>query len=120
MTGDRPTAETVEVYGAARERTALAWQRTGLGVVIGYFLLFVALVRHGVLALGALGVLALGALAAGVGVALAVLAVAFLPTARRPRHEEPNPWILLLAVAVPVLTLAVLGALVAVIPLLKR
>jgi uncharacterized membrane protein YidH (DUF202 family) len=112
MTGDRPTAEPVEVYGAARERTALAWQRTGLGVVIGYFLLFVALVRH--------GVLALGALAAGVGVALAVLAVAFLPTARRPRHEEPNPWILLLAVAVPVLTLAVLGALVAVIPLLKR
>ena len=112
MTGDRPTAETVEVYGAARERTALAWQRTGLGVVIGYFLLFVALVRH--------GVLAFGALAAGVAVTITVLAATFLPTARRPRHEEPNPWILLLAVAVPVLTLAVLGALVAVIPLLNR
>jgi len=80
--------------------------------VIGYFLLFVALVRH--------GVLAFGALAAGVAVALAVLAVAFLPTARRPRHEEPDAWILLLAVAVPVLTLALLGALVAVIPLVRR
>ena len=81
-------------------------------VVIGYFLLFVALVRH--------GVLAFGALAAGVAVALAVLAVAFLPTARSPRHEEPDAWILLLAVAVPVLTLALLGALVAVIPLVRR
>ena len=110
MTGERE--DPVEVYGAARERTALAWQRTGLGVVIGYFLLFVALVRH--------GVLAFGALAAGVAVALAVLAVAFLPTARRPRHEEPDAWILLLAVAVPVLTLALLGALVAVIPLVRR
>jgi len=110
MTGERE--DPVEVYGAARERTALAWQRTGLGVVIGYFLLFVALVRH--------GVLAFGALAAGVAVALAVLAVAFLPTARSPRHEEPDAWILLLAVAVPVLTLALLGALVAVIPLVRR
>ena len=112
MTAEENPTEPVEVYGAARERTALAWQRTGLGVVIGYFLLFVALVRH--------GVLAFGALAAGVAVTLTVLAATFLPTARRPRHEEPNPWILLLAVAVPVLTLAVLGALVAVIPLLKR
>ena len=110
MTGE--LEDPVEVYGAARERTALAWQRTGLGVVIGYFLLFVALVRH--------GVLAFGALAAVVAVALAVLAVAFLPTARSPRHEEPDAWILLLAVAVPVLTLALLGALVAVIPLVRR
>jgi uncharacterized membrane protein YidH (DUF202 family) len=112
MTVDRNGTEQVEVYGAARERTALAWQRTGLGVVIGYFLLFVALVRH--------GVLAFGALAAGVAVTLTVLAATFLPTARRPRREEPDAWVLLLGVAVPVLTLAVLGALVAVIPLLDR
>jgi len=112
LTGEEKAPEPVEVHGAARERTALAWQRTGLGVVIGYFLLFVALVRH--------GVLAFGALAAGVAVTITVLAATFLPTARRPRHEEPDPWILLLAVAVPVLILATLGAVVAVIPLLHR
>ena len=112
MTAEENPTEPVEVYGAARERTALAWQRTGLGVVIGYFLLFVALVRH--------GVLAFGALAAGVAVSLTVLTATFLPTARRPRHHEPDPWILLLGVAIPVLTLAALGAVVAVIPILSR
>ena len=112
MTAEENPTDPVEVYGAARERTALAWQRTGLGVVIGYFLLFVALVRH--------GVLAFGALAAGVAVTLTVLAATFLPTARRPRHHEPDPWILLLGVAIPVLTLAALGAVVAVIPILSR
>ena len=112
MTAEENPTEPVEVYGAARERTALAWQRTGLGVVIGYFLLFVALVRH--------GVLAFGALAAGVAVTLTVLAATFLPTARRPRHHEPDPWILLLGIAIPVLTLAALGAVVAVIPILSR
>ena len=112
MTGEDKATEPVDVYGAARERTALAWQRTGLGVVIGYFLLFVALVRH--------GVLAFGALAAGVAVALTVLAATFLPTAGRPRREEPDPWIMLLGVAGPVLSLAMLGAVVAVVPLLSR
>lgn len=112
MTGEQRATEPVEIYGAAGERTALAWQRTGLGVVIGYFLLFVALVRH--------GVLAFGALAAGVAVTLTVLAATFLPTARRPRHQEPDTWTLLLGVAIPVLTLATLGAVVAVIPLLSR
>ncbi len=112
MTGEQRATEPVEIYGAAGERTALAWQRTGLGVVIGYFLLFVALVRH--------GVLAFGALAAGVAVTLTLLAATFLPTARRPRHQELDPWILLLAVAVPVLILATLGAVVAAIPLLSR
>ena len=112
MMGEQRATEPVEIYGAAGERTALAWQRTGLGVVIGYFLLFVALVRH--------GVLAFGALAAGVAVALTVLAATFLPTARRPRHQEPDTWILLLGVTIPVLTLAALGAVVAVIPLLSR
>ncbi len=112
MTEGRQPPEPGQVYGAAHERTALAWQRTGLGVVIGYFLLFVALVRH--------GVLAVAALAAGVAVALAVLAVAFLPTARRQRHQEPDAWILLLGVTVPMLALAALGALVAGVALLSR
>lgn len=112
MTGEENATEPVEIYGAARERTALAWQRTGLGVVIGFFLLFVALVRH--------GVLAFGALAAGVAVALTVVAALFLPTARRPRHQQPDTWILLLGVVIPVLTLATLGAVVAGIPLLSR
>ena len=31
------------VYGAAPERTALAWQRSGLGVVVGCFLVFAPL-----------------------------------------------------------------------------
>ena len=35
-------------YGAAPERTALAWQRTGLGLVIGCFLVFVTAVRLGI------------------------------------------------------------------------
>jgi len=109
--GEQPP-EPVQPYGAAHERTALAWQRTGLGLVIGYFLLFVALVRH--------GVLAVAALAAGVAVGLAVLAVAFLPTARRERHQEPDAWILLLGVTIPMATLAVLGALVAFVALLNR
>ncbi len=109
MTDEPSTPEPVQVYSAATERTALAWQRTGLGVVIGYFLLFVASVRH--------GVIAFGAMAAGLGVTLAVLAVATFPTARRPRRDELDPWVLLLLIAIPVVALAALGALVAVISL---
>ena len=36
-------------YGAAPERTALAWQRSGLGVVVGCFLTVHSSVRLGVI-----------------------------------------------------------------------
>jgi|GEM_PF-703932 len=99
-----------EVYGAAPERTALAWQRTGLGVVIGSFLVFHASV--------ALGVPAVGIGAAALGLLVATLAVFAFPTDRYLRGDPADSWTLLLAVTGAVLALGLLGAVTATVSLL--
>ena len=99
-----------EVYGAAPERTALAWQRTGLGVIVGSFLVFQTSLR--------LGVPVVGAVALALGLLVAALALAF-PRWRYVRGDPADSWLLLSGVTAAVLTLALLGGTVAVLTLMR-
>ena len=100
-----------EVYGAAPERTTLAWQRTGLGVVVCSFLIFHTAIQ--------LGVLAVGALAGSLGVVVAALAIFSFP-ARRYRAGHPaDSWRLLIYATVSVVGLGGLGAVTAAMTLFR-
>ncbi len=99
-----------EVYGAAPERTALAWQRTGLGVIVGSFLVFQTSLR--------LRVPAVGYVALVLGVLVTVLALAF-PRQRFVRGEPADSWLVLSGIAAVVVLLAVLGGIVAILTLLR-
>jgi len=98
-----PSTSPGEVYGAAPERTTLARQRTGLGVVVCSFLLF-----HTAFQLGVLGV---GVVAAVLGLVVAALSVFGFPAERRRRALPDDSWRLLVSVTAPVAGLGVLGAL---------
>ncbi|MGS0685299.1 DUF202 domain-containing protein [Nakamurella sp. GG22] len=95
-------------YGAAPERTALAWQRSGLGVVVGCFLTVHSSVR--------LGVIPIAVAAVGLGLVITVLALAF-PSRRFLRGDPADSWRLLAALTTAVVALALLGAIVAFINL---
>ena len=120
MTGAQPTGSAAgnggdtadaEVYGAAPERTALAWQRTGLSVVIGCFLVFVASFRTQIIAIG---------IAAGVlGLAIAALSVFAFPVNAYLRGHRVASWALLVIAAVSVLALGILGTAAGVLTLLR-
>lgn len=104
---ERPPAELApaqpgEVYGAAPERTTLAWQRTGLGVVVCSFLIFHTAIQ--------LGVLAVGALAGCLGLAVAALAIFGFPAQRYRLGRPADSWRLLNSVMWSVVGLGLLGA----------
>jgi uncharacterized membrane protein YidH (DUF202 family) len=106
--GDIPDAE---VYGAAPERTALAWQRTGLSVVIGCFLVFVASFRTQIIAIG---------IAAGVlGLAISALSVFAFPVNSYLRGHRVASWPLLVVAGVSVVALGILGTAAGVLTLLR-
>jgi uncharacterized membrane protein YidH (DUF202 family) len=102
--GPEPAQEvnTEDVYGAAPERTTLAWQRTGLGVVVCSFLIFHTAIQ--------LGVLALGVLAGGLGLVVATLAIFSFPAQRYRWGRPADSWRLLLSVTGSVVGLGALGA----------
>ncbi len=102
--GDPPTV------GAAPERTALAWQRTGLGIIVGSFLVFQTSLR--------MGVPAIGVVALALGVLFAVLALAF-PRQRYVRGKPADSWVLLSGVTAAVVALSVLGGTVAILTLIR-
>jgi uncharacterized membrane protein YidH (DUF202 family) len=91
-----------EPPGAAGERTALAWQRTALGVVVGCFLLAfrALLLDEGWLAVGA-GLL---------GITMAVGSVITLPLRRNTPDAASSAWLLLLVACGAVIALGSLGA----------
>jgi uncharacterized membrane protein YidH (DUF202 family) len=92
-------------YGAAPERTALAWERTGMGVVVGCFLIFHSSYLFGLLPVGIVAV--------ALGLLIAVLAVFAFPTDRYLRGDPADSWPLLAAVGIAVILLGLLGAVVA-------
>ncbi len=99
-----------QLYGAAPERTALAWQRTGLGVIVGSFLVAQTSLR--------VGAPAVGVIAAVLGIVVTVLALAF-PRQRYVAGRPADSWVLLSGIATAVITLALLGTAVAVLTLLE-
>lgn len=103
-----PAADEPPPYGAAPERTALAWQRSGLGVVVGCFLTVHSSVR--------LGVVPIAVAAVGLGLVITVLSLAF-PNRRFLRGNPADSWPLLATLATAVVALAVLGGAVAVLNL---
>jgi uncharacterized membrane protein YidH (DUF202 family) len=99
------------IYGAAAERTALAWQRSGLGVVVGCFLVFRTAI--------ALGVVAVGVLAALLGVLVVTLLMFVVPSARFLRGHPKGPWAALITAVLIVVGLGAIGALTALIVLVR-
>jgi len=100
-----------EVYGAAPERTALAWQRTGLSVVIGCFLVFVASFRTHIVAIG---------IAAGVlGLTISALSVFAFPVNAYLRGHRVASWPLIVIAGVSVVALGILGTAAGVLTLLR-
>ena len=100
------------VYGAAPERTALAWQRSGLGVVVGCFLVFRTAVQLGATAIGVVAVL-LGAL-------VATLLLVVVPSPRFRRGHRAGPFPALTAAALAVAALGALGTMTAVMVLVRQ
>jgi uncharacterized membrane protein YidH (DUF202 family) len=100
------------VYGAAPERTALAWQRSGLGVVVGCFLVFRTAL--------ALGVVPISVIAALLGVLVAALILVVVPSARFRRGHAAGPWVALATAALVVVGLGALGGMTAVMVLLRQ
>ena len=98
------------VYGAAPERTALAWQRSGLGVVVGCFLVFRTAIQLGATAVAVIAGL-LGAL---------VAALLVVPSTRFRRSHAAGPWPALTTATVAVIALGALGALTAVMVLVRQ
>ncbi len=90
-----------EPPGAAGERTALAWQRTALGVVVGCFLLAfrALLLDEAWLAVGA----------GSLGVMLAVGSVITLPLRRNTPDAAGSAWLLLRLACAAVIALGLLG-----------
>ncbi len=99
------------VYGAAAERTALAWQRSGLGVVVGCFLVFRTAIALGATAIGVVAVL-LGAL-------VSMLLLLVVPSPRFRRGHAAGPFAALTTAALAVAALGALGALTAIIVLVR-
>ncbi|MBI9115157.1 DUF202 domain-containing protein [Sanguibacter suaedae] len=93
--------------GAQPERTALAWQRTLLGVVLGALLLAMTAARAGVPA-ATVG-------AAALGVYVTVRMVLRSPAATLRRGTVGSPWPVLRRVVGVVVALGVLGAATAVV-----
>ena len=101
-----------EVYGAAAERTGLAWQRTGLGVIVGSLLLFRTSVD--------LGVMPVGLAAVALGLVVAALSVFAFPSERYQRGNPADSWRLLSVVSGAVVALGLFGLALAVLVLLVR
>jgi hypothetical protein len=99
------------VYGAAPERTTLAWQRSGLVVVVGCFLVFRTAV--------ALGIIAVGVLAALLGVLVVSLLMFVVPSARFLRGHPNGPWAALITAVLVVVGLGALGGLTALMVLVR-
>ena len=99
------------VYGAAAERTALAWQRSGLGVVVGCFLVFRTAV--------ALGIVVAGVLAVLLGVLVVSLLMFVVPSARFRQGHPKGPWAALITAVLVVVSLGALGGLTALIVLVR-
>jgi hypothetical protein len=99
------------VYGAAAERTALAWQRTGLSVVIGCFVVFVASFRT--------QIIAIGIAAAVLGLVIATLSVFAFPVNAYLRGHRVDSWPLLVVAAASGGALGVLGAVAGVLTALR-
>ena len=99
-----------EVYGAAAERTELAWLRTVLGGVIGCFVVFATCVR--------LGAPIIGVGAAALGVVVGALFVFAFPVGRFRRGIPVNSWNLLLFTGLAVAALAGLSLLASTVLLL--
>lgn len=102
---------TPEAYGAAPERTTLAWQRTGLGVVVCSFLTFHTAIQ--------LGVLAVGVLAGSLGLVVAALAVFSFPSRRYRLGRPADSWRLLIAVTGSVAGLGLLGTITGVLTMFR-
>jgi uncharacterized membrane protein YidH (DUF202 family) len=100
------------VYGAAPERTALAWQRSGLGVVVGCFLVFRTAIGLGATAVAVVAVL-LGAL-------VATLLLVVVPSARFRRGHPAGPFPALTTAVLAVVALGLLGGVTAVIVLVRQ
>jgi uncharacterized membrane protein YidH (DUF202 family) len=105
-TGERPG----EVYGAAAERTVLAWQRTGLAVTLGCFVIFVASIR--------LSTYPVGVTAAALGTLIAASSMLGLHGNRYLRRGPVgSTWPALVTVTCAVTSLGVLGAVASSLPL---
>jgi len=105
MAAAEPPEGWPEVYGAAPERTALAWQRTGLGVIVGSFVVFRISVE--------LEVLPIGVAAVGLGLLIAALSVFVFPIGRYQRGDPADSWTLLIVISGAVALLGALGAVAA-------
>lgn len=95
-------AERIIPLGAQHERTALSWQRTILGTILGTAVLTMGAVRAGVTAVVGLG-----------GVLILLLAVAFVlvsPARALRAGQHRSPWPDLLRISVSVACLGLLGA----------
>lgn len=103
--------ELTEVYGAAPERTALAWQRTGLSVVLSCFVVFVAALRT--------QMIAVGITAAAIGLTIAALSAFAFPVNAYLRGHRVDSWPLLVIAALSVLALGVLGVVASAVSLLR-
>ena len=107
----RADLSEVAVYGAAPERTALAWQRTGLSVVIGCFMVFVASFRTQTIVIG---------IAAGVlGLAVAALSVFAFPVNAYLRGHRVDSWPLLVIAGASVVAIGILGTVAGVLTLFR-
>jgi len=103
-------AAAEEVYGAAAERTALAWQRTGLAIMVGCFVIFVASVR--------LSTFPIGVAAAALGMLVAASSVVGLHgDSYLRRGPAAGSWPPLVTVGASVTALGVLAAVASSLPL---